>query len=69
MNYRKGLAKKLYVTRFVLAHQAILSHFHPLYTNFYAVSCIKNGPTTYNKHFTAYNIMTLVCAGWLHEAQ
>ena len=29
----------------------------------------KNGPTTYNAHFTAYNIMTLVCAGWLHEVQ
>ena len=31
MNYRKELAKKKsYVTGFVLAHQAILSHFHPL---------------------------------------
>ena len=29
----------------------------------------KNGPTTYNEHFTAYNIMALVCAGWLHEVQ
>ena len=23
----------------------------------------------YNEHFTAYNIMALVCAGWLHEVQ
>ena len=29
----------------------------------------KNGPTTYNEHFTADNSMTLVCAGWLHEVQ
>ena len=29
----------------------------------------KNGPTTYNEHLTAYNIMALVCAGWLHEVQ
>ena len=29
----------------------------------------KNGPTTYNEHFIPYNIMTLVCAGWLHEVQ
>ena len=29
----------------------------------------KNGPTTYNEHFTAYNKMALVCAGWLHEVQ
>ena len=29
----------------------------------------KNGPTTYNEHLTAYNIMTLVCPGWLHEVQ
>ena len=29
----------------------------------------KNGPTTYNEHFAAYNIMALVCAGWLHEVQ
>ena len=25
----------------------------------------KNGPTMYYEHFTAYNIMTLVCACWL----
>ena len=54
---------------FVLAHQAILSHFHPCRPTFMCSILHKNGPTTYNEHFTAYNIMALVCAGWLHEVQ
>ena len=60
MNYRKGLAKKSYVTRFVLAHQAIFSHFHsyrPTFLQDPALNC----PTMYNEHFTAHNIMTFVC--------
>ena len=60
MNYRKGLAKKSYVTRFVLAHQAILSHFHPCWPTFLQYPAL-NWPTTYNEHFTAYNIITFAC--------
>ena len=47
-------------------------HFCHIFTPVDQLLCSilhKNGPTTYNEHFTAYNIMALVCAGWLHEVQ
>ena len=63
MNYRKGLAKKIHMSPCSFWHT---KHFCHIFTPADQLSCSivqKNGSTTYNEHFTVYNIMALVCAG------
>ena len=69
MNYRKGLAKKIHMSPCSFWRTKQFCH---IFTPVDQLSCSilhKNGPTTDNEHFTGYNIMTLVCARWLHEVQ
>ena len=68
MNYRMGLAKN-HISPGSFWHTKQLCHIFTLVDQLSCSILHKNGPTTYNEHFTAYNIMTLVCAGWLHEVQ
>ena len=69
MNYRKGLAKKIHMSPSSFWHTEQFCHIFTPVDQLLCSILHKNGPTTYNEHFTAYNIMTLVCAGWLHEVQ
>ena len=69
MNYRKGLAKKIHMSPCSFWHTKQFCHIFTSVDQLLCSVLHKNGPTTYNEHFTAYNIMALVCAGWLHEVQ
>ena len=69
MNNRKGLAKKIHMSPCSFWHTEQFCHIFTPVGQLLCSILHKNGPTTYNEHFTAYNIMALVCAGWLHEVQ
>ena len=69
MNYRKGLAKKIHMSPCLFWHTEQFCHIFTPVDQLLCSILHKNGPTTYNEHFTAYNIMAFVCAGWLHEVQ
>ena len=69
MNYRKGLAKKIHMSPCSFWHKKQFCHIFTPVDQLLCSILHKNGPTTYNEHFTAYNITALVCAGWLHEVQ
>ena len=69
MNDRKGLAKKIYMSPVSFWHTKQFCHIFTPVDQLLCSILHKNGPTTYNEHFTAYNIMTLVCVGWLHKVQ
>ena len=59
MNYRKGLANKIHMSQGSFWHTEQFCHiFIPVETLLCSI-LHKNGPTTYNAHFTAYNIMAL----------
>ena len=69
MNYRKGFAKKNSCHQVRFGTPSNFVTFSPPVDQLLCSDLHKNGHTTYNEHFTAYNIMTLVRAGWLHEVQ
>ena len=69
MNYRKGLAKNIHMSPGSFWRTKQFCHIFTPVDQLLCSILHKNGPTTYNEHFTAYNIMALVCAGWLHEVQ
>ena len=69
MNH-KGLAKKKFKCHLVrFGTPSNFFTFLPPVDQLLCSVLHKNGHATYNEHFTAYNIMKLVCAGWLHEVQ
>ena len=67
--HRKGLEKKIHMSPGSFWHTKQFCHIFTPADQLLCSILHKNGPTTYNEHFTAYNIMTLVCAGWLHKVQ
>ena len=64
MKYRKELAKKIHMSPGSFWHTKQFCHNFTPVDQLLCSILHKNGPTTYNEHFTAY-IMTLVCAGWV----
>ena len=69
MNYRKRLAKKIHMSPCSFWHTKQFCHIFTPVSQLLSSILHKNGPTTYNEHFTAYSIMAFVSAGWLHEMQ
>ena len=63
MNYRKGLAKKIHMSPCSFWHTKQFCHIFTPVDHFLCSILHKNGPATYNEHFTAYKIVALVCAG------
>ena len=62
MNYRKGFAKTNHLSPGSFWHTKQFCHIFTPVSQLLCSILHKNGPTTYNEHFTAYNIMAFVCA-------
>ena len=59
MNYRWGIAKKIHISPCSFWHTKQFCHIFTPVDQLLCSILIKNGPTTYNEHFSAYNVMAL----------